>query len=169
MLGDGAGWIKTQAQLHFPRALKTLDWSHVERAVHKAIRAALPGKAKRARRQALHAQVPERLWHGDVAGALALLGALRSDEGTEPVAALAQAIRYLDEQRDWLGDYARWREAGYAVGSGLVEREVDLVINRRMKKKGMRWRRVNADAVVALRTCRLNDDWDHYINAHPAA
>jgi hypothetical protein len=44
--------------------------------------------------------------------------------------------------------------------SGLVEREVALVINRRMKRQGMRWKRANATAVVALRVQRFNDDWE---------
>ncbi len=70
MLGDGAGWIKTQSELHFPRAIKVLNWGHVERTLHKAIRAALPGKGKRAERRVLHAHIPERLRYGDVEGAL---------------------------------------------------------------------------------------------------
>ena len=43
----------------------------------------------------------------------------------------------------------------------MVEREVALVINRRMKRQGMRWRRANADAVVALRVQTINATWDH--------
>jgi hypothetical protein len=169
VLGDGAGWIKTQAQLHFPRAVKVLDWGHAERVVHKAIRAALPGKSKRVQRKELHAHIPARLWQGDVEGALAALRGLRAGEGAEPIARLEEAITYLNEQRDWLGNYAQWRAEGLAVGSGLVERAVALVINRRMKKRGMRWCRPNADAVVALRVCRLNEEWEEYITAHPAA
>lgn len=169
VLGDGAGWIKTEAEAHFPRALKTLDWGHAERKVHRAIRAALPGEGRRTRRKELHAAIPERLWDGDAEGALLMLGRLRPEEGREAIGALEEAIGYLQEQRGWLGDYARWREEGLCVGSGLVERAVELVINRRMKKRGMRWRRGNADAVVALRVCRLNNEWDDYIAAHPAA
>jgi hypothetical protein len=169
VLGDGADWIKTQAELHFPRALKTLDWGHVERVVHKAIRAALPGGAKQAQRKELHAAVPARLWEGDVEAALAVLAGMRPAADQEPVAALEAAIEYIQGQRTWLGDYCRWQAEGFSVGSGLVERAVALVINWRMKKRGMRWCRPNADAVVALRTCRLNDDWDAYVAAHPAA
>lgn len=44
VLGDGADWIKTQAALHFPDATTILDWAHLERAVHKAIRATRPGR-----------------------------------------------------------------------------------------------------------------------------
>jgi hypothetical protein len=43
----------------------------------------------------------------------------------------------------------------------MVEREVALVINRRMKRQGMRWRRENADALVALRTHTINATWEH--------
>jgi hypothetical protein len=29
VLGDGADWIKTQADAHFPDAVKILDWPHL--------------------------------------------------------------------------------------------------------------------------------------------
>jgi hypothetical protein len=29
VLGDGADWIKTQANEHFPDAVKVLDWPHL--------------------------------------------------------------------------------------------------------------------------------------------
>lgn len=58
----------------------------------------------------------------------------------------------------WLGDYATWQAQGYPVGSGLIERAVAIVINWRMKGRGMRWRRHNASAVVALRVRELNAD-----------
>jgi hypothetical protein len=41
----------------------------------------------------------------------------------------------------------------------MIERAVAIVINRRMKKRGMRWCRSNATAIVALRTDLLNEDW----------
>ncbi len=68
-------------------------------------------------------------------------------------------MRYLENQRPWIGSYERWKGLGYPVGSGMIERAVAIVINRRMKKRGMRWCRPNATAIVALRTDLLNDDW----------
>ena len=73
--------------------------------------------------------------------------------------ALKQALTYLQEQRDWIGDYEQWKEQGYPIGSGIIERAVAVVINRRMKKRGMRWKRCNATALVALRVDLLNTDW----------
>ena len=46
------------------------------------------------------------------------------------------------------------------MGSGLVERAVGVVINVRMKKRGMRWKRANATAVVALRVQQINAAWE---------
>jgi hypothetical protein len=77
----------------------------------------------------------------------------------EPSATIQKAITYLENQRPWIGSYENWRTLGYPVGSGMIERAVALVINRRMKKRGMRWKRINGTAVVALRTDLLNEDW----------
>lgn len=56
---------------------------------------------------------------------------------------------------------------GYPAGSGLVERAVAIVINRHMKKRGMRWKRVNATVGVALRVQRINADWEAAAALHP--
>jgi hypothetical protein len=153
-------WYKTQADLHFPEAVAILDWPHVARAVHKAIRVACPGAAQRARRRELHQQIPDALWHADLPGALAQLQALRPPGSAESVAVLEDTLRYLEGQRAWLGNYQAWQAAGYPVGSGLIERAVAIVINWRMKRRGMRWWRANASAVVALRVRELNAHWE---------
>jgi len=175
VLGDGAEWIKRETKEHFPEALTILDWAHVARTVHKAIRQARPGKACRKVRAALHQSVADLLWHGQVDSAIASLRALRpqpqpeAGRETEPVKALEEAIEYLASQKAWLGNYQALRDQGYPVGSGMVEREVELVINRRMKRQGMRWKRENADAVVALRTKTINADWEDPANQPPPA
>ena len=99
------------------------------------------------------------LWHGNVDQALQGLHDLGQGLDAEPGEAIHKAITYLEHQRPWIGSYEHWRKLGYPVGSGMIERAVSLVINRRMKKRGMRWCRPNATAVVALRTDLLNDDW----------
>lgn len=116
VLENGAGWIKAQAQLHSPRAVKVLDWTHVARAVHKAVRAARPGAANREERRQLQRSIPERLWQGDAEGALEQPAALRPAAGPAPVSWLEEAIRYLREQRPWPGDYQAWKDEGAPGG-----------------------------------------------------
>jgi hypothetical protein len=159
VVGDGAAWIKTQARLHFPEATTILDWPHLARAVHQAIRAARPGAAQKDVRRQAHRDIPAVLWGGDVDGAVATLLAL-VPPGPPLPPLVGDTVTYLREQRAWIGDYGAWQAAGEPIGSGMVEREVALVINRRMKRQGMRWRRTNADAVVALRVRTINATWE---------
>jgi hypothetical protein len=140
--------------------VKILDWPHLERSVHQAIRAARPGEQHRHERWQLHRTVAAHLWRGEVDAAVAVLTALRPGAAAEPVAPLDEAIASLTGQRAWVGDDQAWRDEGDPVGSGLVERAVELVINRRLKRRGMRWRRPNATAVVAIQIRVLNPAWE---------
>ena len=160
VLADGAQWIKKQQGRHFPQATCILDWAHLWREVRGAIQAAARAKSLSARERdyqlALHRSW---LWHGHVDQAVQGLRSLGQGLDAEPLERIKKAITYLEHQRPWIGSYEQWRKQGYPVGSGMIERAVSLVINRRMKKRGMRWKRVNGTAVVALRTDLLNEDW----------
>ncbi len=113
--------------------------------------------ARRAWRKQQYEVLLPLLWQGEREEALTHLRSLCPTSGEVPPA-LEDAIRYLKTQRDWMGNYEQWQEQGYPVGSGLVERAVAVVINMRMKKRGMRWKRGSATAVVALRVQRINAD-----------
>ena len=136
--------------------MKVLDWPHLWRKVQAAVRALQPGKrpTRRVWRKTQYEVLLPLLWAGERLGALTHLQRLRPASGEVPPA-LEDAIRYLETQQDWVGNY----EQGYPVGSGLVERAVALVINVRMKKRGRRWKRANATAVVALRVQQINAEW----------
>jgi hypothetical protein len=160
VLGDGANWITSEAALHFPEAVTILDWPHLWRVVQAAVRAARPGPQWRAVRRECYQALTQALWHGQVDVARVQVHALRPASGEAPVETLEAALMYLENHRAWIGDYQHWRDLGYPVGSGLVERAVALIINRRMKRQGMRWRRANATAVVTLRVRTINADWE---------
>jgi hypothetical protein len=159
-LGDGANWIKTEAQMHFPWAVKLLDWAHLARYVRRALRGAFPGKGQEQREERKQRYLPvrQKLWEGDVEAALDELTTWRRPEA--PVEALEEAIGYLQSQKGWIGNYQALQEQGYPIGSGAIERTVELAINRRLKGHGRRWCRRNADSVLALRINTLNADPD---------
>jgi len=160
VIADGAHWIKKQQGWHFPQATCILDWAHLWREVRGAIQAAARAKSLSQRERDYQLYVHRAfLWQGGVDQAVQGLRDLGAGLCAEPSEAIEKAIRYLQNQRAWMGSYEDWRKRGYPVGSGMIERAVSLVINRRMKKRGMRWKRANGTAVVALRTDLLNDDW----------
>ena len=87
-----------------------------------------------------------------------------------PHGALAEFATYLDNQRERIPNYAARQAAGETIGSGSGETGVDIVVNRRLKgRRGMRWWRHRADAVVALRLATLNDEWGVRLAAALAA
>ena len=160
VIADGANWIKKEQERHFPQATCILDWAHLWREVSHAIRVAARAKPLSQRERDYQLFLHRSwLWHGGVDQAVQGLRTLGTGLPAEPLEAITKAITYLEHQRPWIGSYEHWRKLGYPVGSGMIERAVSLVINRRMKKRGMRWRRANGTAIVALRTDLLNDDW----------
>jgi hypothetical protein len=76
------------------------------------------------------------------------LNRLRPASGEAP-GPFEGAVRSLHTQADWMGNAQTGEEQGYPVGRGLVVRAVAVVIKRRRKKRGMRWKRSNATSVVA--------------------
>jgi hypothetical protein len=48
-------------------------------------------------------------------------------------------------------DYPSLRLDGLPIGSGAIESAADHVVQRRMKRAGMRWSEAGGDAILALR------------------
>jgi hypothetical protein len=148
VVADGANWIKTEQGRHFPHATCMLDWAHLWREVSHAIRAAARAKLL-AERERDYQLFLHRfwLWHGGVDQAVQGLRTLATGLAAEPRQIIEKAIRYVEHQRAWIGSYEDWRTLGYPVGSGMIERAVALVINRRMKKRAC-----GGDGPTALRS-----------------
>lgn len=148
VLGDGAHWITELAAWCFPGAERRLDLWHLLHRAGEAIDAErLPDDEATELRHQLIAQ----LRTGDVDAALELVRARLPSEIGQTFAG------YLQHQRPWIVDADRLQAAGETVGSGAIEKGVDIVINRRFKgRRGMRWGREAATAIVTLRTAILN-------------
>jgi hypothetical protein len=51
---------------------------------------------------------------------------------------------------------------GWPIGTGVVEGACGHLVKDRMEQSAMRWTRSGAQAVLDLRSVRINDDWDEY-------
>jgi hypothetical protein len=154
LLGDGAEWIWTLGQAILTEAAPVLDRWHLADARGRALRRAVPDEEARA---AWTERIEACLGTGDVPGAAAVLAAL-AQEAPDP--AVAEFAASLGAQAARIPDYAARRAAGRPIGSGGVEKGVDVVVNRRFKgRRGMRWWLERADGVLALRVAELNGEW----------
>ncbi len=143
LIADGARWIRaffTEMLARLPAKTMILDWYHLHQKCTEQCRRIGRGKlAKRQRRLRLY----RRLWRGDVAAAIAVLEAQRSQaRNTE---ALESLITYLQARQAW-----------------MVNERNDLLVARRQKARGMQWSWDTSDALTALRTLMLNRGWDQY-------
>ena len=164
LLGDGAAWIWRLGADLLPTATQVLDRWHLRDARRRATRAAIPDKAIR---QPWSVQLEEAFDSGAVATALAVLTEMLR-QYSHP--ALGEFAGYVQHHAARIPDYAARQAAGRTIGSGAVEKGVDVVVNRRLKgRRGMRWWRERASGVIALRLAILNGEWDQRIAAAHAA
>jgi Uncharacterised protein family (UPF0236) len=154
LLGDGAVWIWTLGSTILAEATPVLDRWHLAEARRRTLRRAVDDPEQRA---GWTARLEPCLERGDVPGALAVLADLTQVSDAPEVGAFAA---FLAAHAPHLPDYAARRAAGLPIGSGGVEKGVDVVVNRRFKgKRGMKWGRDRAEGVLALRVAELNDEW----------
>ena len=68
--------------------------------------------------------------------------------------------------------YGTFRQAGYFIGSGVVETGCKPVMGGRCKQSGMFWSKAGAENILALRCIyssrRLDEFWKSRLNAHAA-
>ncbi len=59
-------------------------------------------------------------------------------------------------------DYPTFESLGLCVGSGVVEAGCRTAVGVRLKRAGMRWTVRGANAIAALRCCRISGRYDGF-------
>jgi hypothetical protein len=160
LVSDGAGWIRefVAARLSgLARYEFVLDWLHLSKRCRE-----LTSRigTNREERRGLYQQVRGRLWRGEVEEALAVLEGYRPQTKNEE--RLDELMGYVRNREGSIVDYGGRRRRRDYIGSGGVEKGNDVIVARRMKRRGMHWSEESADALAALKTLWLNQGWDQY-------
>jgi hypothetical protein len=79
--------------------------------------------------------------------------------------ALKDALRYFEHHRQWMR-YDKYLQAGYPIGSGVVESTCGHTVKDRMEGTGRRWSIDGAEATLLLRSIYTSGDWDAYWDSH---
>ena len=154
IVGDGAAWIWDLVRTYYPQAVEILDWSHAVGRLHQ-VRRAVWGEDEPAG-WAWAEGATAALWAGEVAGVLQACEALaqRGGAGAEEA---AKAVRYFERHSQRIR-YDRFREAGYFIGSGVIESQVKQVVTGRLKVAGAQWKIASGEAVLKARCAWLHGD-----------
>ncbi len=154
VLGDGAKWIWNLADEHFPDAVQIVDRFHARQHlsdVAKSIYGAGSDLGKQWARQC-----HDELDAGDID---AVLNALRVHSPKDDEA--RKCVDYVERNRGRMR-YPQFRAAGLCTSSGVVEAGCKVVIGTRCKRAGMHWTVAGADAIIALRCCKLSGRFEQF-------
>lgn len=155
VLGDGAPWIWNVAGEQFPGAIQIVDLFHAKQHLSDTAKAIYGPGSDLGRQWAKRRH--DELDEGNLD---ALLHALRIHaENTEEA---RKCLDYVSNNRHRM-NYPKFRAHGLCVSSGIVEAGCKVTVGTRLKRSGMHWTLAGANAILALRCCKLsgrfNDFW----------
>ena len=151
---DGAEWCQTVIDLHYPEAVRILDFSHA--AGYLLAIGQTEGPEGPLLTEAERARLLERFKHTDPSAVLQDLRDLVADHPQLPE--LTKLLAYLDKREAQM-QYPTFQAAGWPIGSGSVESANKLVVEERLKGPGMHWADGNVNPLLALRNAFCNDRW----------
>lgn len=70
-----------------------------------------------------------------------------------------ELINYLEKHQPEIINYNRRSRAGRTIGSGQVEKGVDLTVGSRQKHRGMSWQPLGSKALCLFKVAELNGQW----------
>jgi hypothetical protein len=166
VIGDGAEWIWNLVGLHFSDALQIVDLYHARQHLWEVARKLYPNEEKK-QKAWMKIHQKRLLDRGKIEK---LVGTLRSIESDNPE--VAEKIRteadYFERNRERMR-YPKFRRQHLFVGSGVIEAGCKTVVASRLKRSGMFWTVRGANAILALRCCHLNGEFEDYWVARRAA
>jgi hypothetical protein len=167
LLIDGAAGLENMGKLNFKDCVQIVDFFHAVEHAGKVLDALIdkshPDYKKRQRRWA------KRLLKDKVE---ALIKETREECAGQPQEqAVEEALGYFVRNVARM-QYGTFRQAGYFIGSGVVEAGCKTVIGGRCKQSGMFWSESGAENILALRCIhssrRLDEFWKFRLNTHAA-
>jgi len=165
-ISDGASWLRSIAEEHFPDAIMILDWFHAMEHIGE-LSNLLFGQGSR-KAKAWTSRRETELWEGRLGAVFRAIDRQREKTSwTRQQREKIEATRtYLRNNRDRM-DYPSYRRLGLPIGSGRVEGLCKTLVQGRCKQSGMRgWRPRGAEGVLRLRAARhdrtYKETWQKY-------
>jgi hypothetical protein len=162
-VADGATWIWNLVERNFPQAVQIVDWYHAVEYLTPIAEAAY-GTASPQGKDWLEG-VHTDLWEGRIDQVIAACQAFQKH--AQAGEAARRAVTYYTNNARRM-DYARFRAAGYQIGSGTIESGCKQIATQRLKRSGARWTLQGARMTAKARAAWLSGQWDQ-LSAQRAA
>ncbi len=153
---DGAKVIRHRLISIFGVAVVViLDWYHLRKKLRELMSMIAVNKIEKSKHLKL---LLAQLWRGKTGIALEYLQHQVIAKNQDK---LHELIGYLEKHQREIINYSRRSRAGKTIGSGRIEKGVDLTIGQRQKNKGMSWTPLGSKALSLLKVAELNGQWQH--------
>ena len=151
---DGARVIRHRLLTIFGIAVTViLDWYHLCKKLRGLMSMIATNKLEKAKHLKF---LFSQLWQGNTTIALEYL---KSQVQARNLDKWQELIGYLEKHQPEIINYKRRSSVGKTIGSGRVEKGVDLTVGQRQKNKGMSWRPLGSRALSLLKVVELNGQW----------
>jgi hypothetical protein len=157
VLGDGSAWIWNIAKELFPQAIQILDRFHAKERLSRV------GKIIYADGEPGQRWIQRRYDELDDGRLRPLLKALRRHAAAHPEA--VECADYIRNNRHRMR-YPEFHEQALCTSTGVVEAGCKVVIGTRLKRAGMHWTVSGANAIIALRCCKLSGRYEDFWERH---
>jgi|LGVE01.1.fsa_nt_gb hypothetical protein len=81
------------------------------------------------------------------------------------IEAMEKHLRYFETKKQYM-KYDEYLKKGYPIGSGVIEGTCRSLVNDRMELSGMHWSEKGAEAMLELRSIKINGFWNEYWEYH---
>ncbi len=160
-LSDGASWLDTLRETHFPKATAILDFHHAAEYIWRVANSFYEMGTKKAGKWGQEKiELLKNGQHKKIRRILFKMKAKNKEERKE----LQSARSYFTNQGHKM-NYPEYQALGYHIGSGVLEAACKHVVKDRFVKTGMRWSRNGAKYLLYFRTVYLNNELKNLIMA----
>lgn len=156
VLTDGARYNKTIVEMRFPHATHIIDLYHALERLHDLAKLLLSED----QRDKLEPQWRKLLESGRIGQLTKTIREHLPRSGERRRQGLT-TIQYFEENAAHMR-YAKFKEKGFFVGSGVIEAGCRSVIGQRLKKSGMFWSVKGANAIIASRCCQFSHRFESF-------
>ena len=161
VLGDGAPWIWNLADEQFPGAVQIVDLYHAKGHLWDVAKSIYGAGSDLGEQWAK--QRRDELDEGKIDAVLTALR-VHADANDEARTCLDYVTRNRHRMR-----YPEFHARGLSTSTGVVEAGCRVAIGTRLKRAGMHWTVAGADAIIALRCCKLSGRFEDFWERRSAA
>jgi len=155
VIGDAAHWIWNLAQEHYGSSWQIVDWYHGKEHLHRVGNLVFGEGSVQSQQWVKAMRTP--LYQGHAVQVAQTIQDLAAEYPAYQKALQSEAGYFENNQRRM--QYLEVREAGFPIGSGMVESGCKQ-FGMRFNGAGMRWSRAGAERVIPIRATIMSGRYD---------